>query len=224
MLEILVMPPADGNAIPVAGNLPTKNVRPTDKLMIGWVRWAESLPWLDGPIKDQTGEHCADGQDGPVWYLAGTAGGPVVRECDIPAGKQLFFPLLNTWAPLYPEWFPSEEAIASILVFLEGYYDAKQAGTCALTLRVDGQDVMPDFETMNEELYIRVSEPFEIDVHDEHSNSQYVAGGVMLANGVGHYALLQPLTPGDHVVEFGGTNCGIYPFSTSATYLLHIGG
>jgi hypothetical protein len=121
MLEILVMPPADGHAIPVAGNLPTKNVRPTDKLMIGWVRWAESLPWLDGPIKDQTGEHCADGQDGPVWYLAGTAGGPVVRQCDIPAGKQLFFPLINTWAPLYPEWFPSEEAIASILIFLEGY-------------------------------------------------------------------------------------------------------
>jgi hypothetical protein len=217
-------PPSLGDAVPVAGKLPPKNVEPTDKLMIGWVRWALSLPWLDGPIEDQTGEHCADAQHGPVWYLAGTSGGPVVRECDIPAGKQLFFPLMNSWFTFAPMWFPTEEVIAGFLPWLEGTYDAKQIGTCALTLRVDGQDMMADFEMMNEDLYIRVSEPFEIDLHDEHSNSQYFAGGIMMANGAGHYALLQPLTPGEHVLEFGGSNCGVYPFSTSATYLLHVSG
>jgi hypothetical protein len=41
--------------------------------------------------------------------------------------------------------------------------------------------------------------------------------------GDGHYALIQPLTPGDHVIELGGSICGDYPFSTAVTYVLHVG-
>lgn len=37
---------------------------------------------------------CASDQAGPVWYLAGTAGGSVMRNCTVPAGKALFFPLI----------------------------------------------------------------------------------------------------------------------------------
>ena len=44
------------------------------------------------------GEDCGLGQRGNVWFLGGTGGGdPVVRECydPVPAGKRLFFPLVN---------------------------------------------------------------------------------------------------------------------------------
>jgi hypothetical protein len=47
------------------------------------------------PLKDITGEHCAEHQIGDVWFLAGSWVGSVNRSCTIPAGKSLFFPLIN---------------------------------------------------------------------------------------------------------------------------------
>jgi len=44
---------------------------------------------------DPTGEFCHVGQSGPVFFLAGNFGGTTVRHCTVPAGKALFFPILN---------------------------------------------------------------------------------------------------------------------------------
>lgn len=44
---------------------------------------------------DTTGANCAAGQSGKVWFLAGVFGGSVTRTCTVPAGKALFFPVLN---------------------------------------------------------------------------------------------------------------------------------
>jgi hypothetical protein len=60
-----------------------------------WWQWIFSLPQDVNPLVDQTGEHCAQGQSGPVWFLAGTFGGSVERTCTIPEGKTIFFPVLN---------------------------------------------------------------------------------------------------------------------------------
>jgi hypothetical protein len=210
-------------AVPAQAEFPEKNLSPSEDLVIGWLNWALSQPNDDGPIADTTGEKCGVGQEGPVWYLAGTFGGSVVRECDIPAGKQLFFPLVNRWCVFPPEFYANDEEIESVLPLIEAWYDAKHAATCELTLRIDGQDVRPDLVSLDEDTYIKVMEPFEIDLHDQHWAEGYFAGGVMPASGDGHYALIQPLTPGDHVIELGGTVCGAYPFQTGATYLLHVG-
>jgi hypothetical protein len=200
-----------------------KKISPSEELVIGWLNWALGQPNDDGPISDLTGENCAIGQEGPVWYLAGTFGGPVVRQCDVPAGKKLFFPLVNRWCVFPPEFYENDEQIAEVLPAIESWYDAKHAATCELTLKIDGQEVRPDFESLDGDTYIKVMELFELDLHDEHWAEGYFAGGVMPASGDGHYALINPLPPGDHVIEFGGTVCGNYPFTTSATYLLHVG-
>ena len=50
------------------------------------------------PLFDETGALCGRGQSGKVWFLAGVfnASGTAVRdECEIPAGKALFVPILN---------------------------------------------------------------------------------------------------------------------------------
>jgi hypothetical protein len=47
------------------------------------------------PLKDKTGAWCAQHQIGDVWFLAGSWVGMVSRSCTIPAGKSLFFPLIN---------------------------------------------------------------------------------------------------------------------------------
>ena len=53
------------------------------------------------PLLDETGKGCAVDQprSSPVFFLAGTTGsGTVVRnECTVPAGKVLFFPLVNAF-------------------------------------------------------------------------------------------------------------------------------
>ena len=61
-----------------------------------WWQWAGSFEYADSPVSDTTGERCAAGQEGPVWFLAGTYGPkPAKRTCKVPAGKHLFFPLIN---------------------------------------------------------------------------------------------------------------------------------
>jgi hypothetical protein len=60
-----------------------------------WWQWILSTPADINPLLDDTGEHCAQGQDGPVWFLAGTLGGRADRTCTIPEGKAIFFPVLN---------------------------------------------------------------------------------------------------------------------------------
>jgi hypothetical protein len=68
-----------------------------------WWQWALGVPAATNPLLDATGEHCAQRQVDNVWFLAGTVGlDPVVRECTIPEGKALFFPLINNF--LSPPW------------------------------------------------------------------------------------------------------------------------
>jgi hypothetical protein len=211
--------PTFANPAPSNHALVDKVKSPTAELAIGWMRWGWGLPDVGGPIADPTGEACALGQEGDVWYLAGTAGVPVVRECDVPAGKQLFFPLINYMNVFPPEYFPDLASIEAVLPDGVAWYDNVRANICDLTLRIDGQEVRPGLDELDEDFYIRVMDPFEIELHEDH----WSGGAVMPAVGHGYYALVNPLPPGDHVIEFGGVDCEFYMFETSATYLLHIG-
>jgi hypothetical protein len=206
-----------------AGVYPQRNMKPTEELMIGWLQWALGQPYATGPIADTTGENCGEGQSGPVWYLAGTFGGAAVRDCDVPAGKQLFFPLINRWCVFPPEFYPDEQSILDSLPWFVNYYASRRAATCELTLRIDGQDVRPDFQSLEQDSYIVINEPFEIDLHDQHWAVGYFEGGPLPMTGAGHYALIQPLPPGDHVIELGGKLCTNVPFETRVTYNLHVG-
>jgi hypothetical protein len=63
-----------------------------------WWEWALGIPGAVNPIADATGEHCAQRQVDTVWFLAGSfSPDPVVRSCEVPAGKSLFFPLINSF-------------------------------------------------------------------------------------------------------------------------------
>lgn len=61
-----------------------------------WEQWALGIPASVNPLTDSTGQHCAQRQVDRVWFLAGSLIGPVERRCTVPAGKSLFFPLINT--------------------------------------------------------------------------------------------------------------------------------
>jgi hypothetical protein len=60
-----------------------------------WWRWAFSIPDTVNPLTDVTGEDATEGQSGNVWFLAGGMGGTYERTVTVPAGKALFFPVVN---------------------------------------------------------------------------------------------------------------------------------
>jgi hypothetical protein len=65
-----------------------------------WWQWALQAPAANTPLVDD-GTNCRVGQQGPVWFLAGTFGSgdpvtPTERNCDVPNGKAIFFPVLTS--------------------------------------------------------------------------------------------------------------------------------
>lgn len=61
-----------------------------------WWEWLISIPRSRNPALDTTGEFCGVSQTNPdVWFLAGTFGGSVIRNCEIPYGKAILFPIIN---------------------------------------------------------------------------------------------------------------------------------
>ncbi|HLT39087.1 MAG TPA: hypothetical protein VK034_22540, partial [Enhygromyxa sp.] len=138
-------------------------------------------------------------------------------------GKKLVFPLKNQWCVFPSVYYPDQASIDEDLPLYEAWFDFVRSYTCELTLRIDGHEVRSSFEELEEDFYIKVVEPFEVDLHDEHWAPHAFPGGVMPAIGFGHYVVVNPLPPGDHVIELGGKNCGNSTFETYAKYLLHIG-
>ncbi|MFJ2107065.1 signal protein [Streptomyces microflavus] len=60
-----------------------------------WWTWAASEPEETNPVADDDGSACDRNQPEDVWFLAGTFGGEAERECTVPAGRPIAFPLVN---------------------------------------------------------------------------------------------------------------------------------
>src|SRR5258708_30783707 len=74
------------------------NAAPFDKTYAQWAeawwQWCFSLPVTAHPLFDTA--DCSAGQAGSVWFLGGNfTGTPVTRNCSVPTGTALFFPILN---------------------------------------------------------------------------------------------------------------------------------
>lgn len=70
-----------------------------------WWQWALSIPAANNPLLDRTGANCGVGQPRDYWFLGGTWGirEPVVRNCTIPHGVPVFFPVVNSFWVTIPD-------------------------------------------------------------------------------------------------------------------------
>jgi hypothetical protein len=66
-----------------------------DVLQSRWWTWASAEPERTNPVADQDGSECGRNQPKDVWFLAGTFGTQAERECSVPNGVPLAFPLVN---------------------------------------------------------------------------------------------------------------------------------
>lgn len=192
-----------------------------------WWQWAVSIPAAQNPVVDATGEFCDVGQEGPVWFLAGNFGGATERACTVPAGKSLFFPLLN-----FVLWAPEDlEFLKSVGVTGESDFDILLTGartlvdaTTELSCTVDGIELEDLFEYRGES-----SEAFSITLSDIFE-PDFPAGVREPCASDGFWVMLAPLSPGEHEIVFSsalsctGDNCfGLeFDFGVEVTYHLTV--
>jgi hypothetical protein len=172
-----------------------------------WWQWAYSIPADQNPITDTTGEFSQIGQAGPVFFLAGSYGGPTVRECTVPAGKGLLFPLLNySWVQ-----FPTDPpfTIDELRDIIGPLVDNP-----TLTCEVDGQTIQ---NLLN---YREQSSVFSVTV-PEGNLLGLDPGTYAPCVDDGYYLMLAPLSRGQHTIHFTAETAG-QEFSLDVTYHLTI--
>jgi hypothetical protein len=165
------------------------------RLAAAWWTWALSQPAATNPLTDTTGEFCAEGQTGRTWFLAGPAGDGVVnRSCTIPAGRKLFFPLVNVFNGATPD-DPAELQTVAAQRRLVADYQVRRSFN--LTLSVDGISRLHAVRYED-------SKVFKVVLPD--GNLFGVPAGTVVFPTVdsGYYARLSPLHPGKHVLHFTG--------------------
>jgi hypothetical protein len=157
-----------------------------------WWNWALQSPEEENPILDDTGEDGARGQSGKVWFLAGTFGGSAERTLTVPAGKALFFPLVNSvfWVP---DDGPNEAAVRALAA-------ADIDATTVLECTVDGV-------ALNGLFFYRAASPeggFVLHIPEGSILHQwgYNFGDRYPAVADGYWLLLAPLSAGKHEISF----------------------
>jgi hypothetical protein len=195
-----------------------------------WWQYSLSIPVPQSPFLDQTGANFAVGQSGPVWYLSGTlcvnpngvlctAAAPavVVRNVTLPAGKFLFFPVLNAEAdninPGGPDFTYTADQLRAFAV-------QQQDAAENMVLDVDGRAV-PDVGRFR-----FTSPPFAYTLPENNIYS-YITGINIPARTVypavsdGVYVMLAPLSPGHHTIHFAG-DTGAGNFALDVTYHINV--
>jgi hypothetical protein len=97
-----------------------------------WWQWAYSIPREVNPAYDDTGKYCSENQRGPVWFFPGTYGKSVIRECTVPTGTAILFPILNSECSFAE--FPELKTITDLSICAKTFQD--QVLTCILALTV----------------------------------------------------------------------------------------
>jgi hypothetical protein len=171
-----------------------------------WWQWALQAPAADSPLLDTTGEKCSVGQQGPVWFLAGTlaSGQATARFCEVPDGKALFFPLINNvWLGFLSDP-PEQRSAGFVRQAAENACDS--ASVRDLSVKIDGRTLSrPErFLTTGEQ-----SPVFQIQLPTDNilgATADDVPRLLLSPSAhKGYYLYLHPLHLGAHTIEWTAT-------------------
>jgi hypothetical protein len=175
-----------------------------------WWQWAAQIPSNINPVTDKTGINCAQNQSGPVWFLAGSSGAPVFRNCVIPAGKAILF------APLNSECSTAEDSTLKT---------EDQLRSCAVNQDTGGDPhVIVDGVTFQSMQTYKVQSPLFSFTFPK-DNIFGAPPGPTQSVSDGWYIMLQPLSLGKHTIHhygvvLGNPTLGTQSFASDATYNL----
>jgi hypothetical protein len=164
-----------------------------------WWKWALSFPIETNPLVDVDGSRAHVGDVGPVFFMGGIfdledTSPTATRSFTVPVGKRLFFPILNA---IFFVSSPGE-----ILGDAIDYVTGVASAATDLHATIDGIDV-PNLSSHRE-----ASPIFEVTVPENNlfASLGLPAGTYAPAVSDGFWLMLEPLSPGTHVITFGGTS------------------
>jgi hypothetical protein len=203
-----------------------------------WWQWALGILAEMNPLLDGTGEFCDVDQSGSVWFLAGIfgdTGGTNVRECTIPPGKMLFFPVINsvwittclneprTQDEIRPLVAPFIDAATGLAVEVDGVplqnleqYRVESPLFCT-PLDLYGIETAEDLEAADI-CPAGESVPVCYTPNPDELFGTYDGFGPAMADG--YWIMLAPLSVGEHTIQFDARSGD---FVLNITYYLTIG-
>jgi hypothetical protein len=197
-----------------------------------WWQYIARQPGSTNPLVDPTGAGCRVGQSGPVFFLVGTNGpGAATRDqCTVPAGKGLFFPLLNVFdvhvsCDVAPTLCDTNDTPAKIWNDLQNNLGFAASGLHATIDKIPVGNLDPATTPYRACAgpVARCSAPDFSMTFPGDNLFGLPAGTYAPAVADGFYLLLAPLPPGAHTISFGGS--GTFAggaFSVDVTYNLTV--
>jgi hypothetical protein len=185
-----------------------------------WWQWAGfGMPDVGNPIADPTGAQCAVGQWGPVFFLAGTTGGPpAVRSCAVPPGKGLLIPIVNFAGAVLEDGATPEEVASTAA----GAADLIDVST--LSVAIDGVTVqnLGRFRFRSPVFSFTGSSPNLYSLGGCANLTPHCYEGFRAqAVADGYWIMLMPLRPGRHTIHFHG-EVPDWGFVQDVTYHLNV--
>jgi hypothetical protein len=174
-----------------------------------WWQYVLAFPNSTNPYSDLTGVSCSLGQSAsPVFFLVG-APQPVTRTCTVPAGKALFFPIVNAEcstveAPPF-NGTNGQELRTCVALFENAVI------TDSLHVTIDHRKIH-DLDTF------RVQSPlfgFATPANDNFLGVPGATSGSSVSDG--YWVMLKPLSPGHHMLHFEAAYSPSFPFCPGCT-------
>jgi hypothetical protein len=192
---------------------------PDGLLTADWWNWVIAIPSGINPLLDKTGDNCDVNQQGPVWYLVGTPGdtevgnlttGDAERDCVIPEGKKILFPIINTFCSELNDQISGPQVEEGLRQCAENNINAVDI----LEASIDGKNIT-NFEKF------RVQSPlFTITIPEDNAFGITNFTDIpQKAISDGYWVEVKGLDPGEHTIEFTG---GATAFNFVTHVLYHI--
>jgi hypothetical protein len=195
MLLGLLAPSAAASSFTIVQPTETYAGKTYGQWSAAWWQWAANISEPNSPVTDKTGADCAVDQEGPVWFLAGTTGGPTVtRSCTIPSDKAILFPIINAECSTVEGDGPTEAGLRACAKDLMDHVTETSA-------RVDHTAI--DLGPPGPNARFRFDSPlFTITFAPNNGFGAPAGTGSAVADG--YWVLVKPLAVGKHTIDFRG--------------------
>jgi hypothetical protein len=182
-----------------------------------WWQFVEEFAEAPNPLVEQGPVDCSRGQAGSVWFLVGVPRAPIEttgasRSCEIPSGKALFFPLVNATFINEPGDC-DRPAGAGCTVAEKRQRVADFVDRCTVSSTLDGV----------QQGMVRAQSPtFDVTVGptDVYGIPEGTRDSAAVSDGF--WILLDPLSPGEHQLQFEGLCTPPDSFAFQVTYDLTV--
>jgi hypothetical protein len=176
-------------------------------------QWYMSIPTIPGPhpADDPTGAACATSQEGPVWFLAGSAGSQQSRSCVIPYGKAVLV------TPIDVECSLAENPTLKTVEDLRSCAATDQDKVNSLRLIIDGTPIS------NISKYRISSSMFNFTLPE--NNILGLEPQITQSVSDGYWIILEPLAKGNHTIISTGAAIdptGVYSFASDVSWKITI--